>query len=44
MAASEEGKPATDLAAAAREVALKDAEAAKERCRMAEAELEILHN
>nr|XP_020168557.2 MAP7 domain-containing protein 1-like [Aegilops tauschii subsp. strangulata] len=44
MAASEEGKRATDLAAAAREVALKDDEAAKERCRVAEAELETLCN
>ena len=39
MAASEKGKQAADLGAAAREVALKDVEAAKERCRAAEAEL-----
>nr|XP_020193247.2 translation initiation factor IF-2-like [Aegilops tauschii subsp. strangulata] len=44
VAASEEGKQAADLAAAAREAALKDAEAAKERRRVAEAELETLLN
>nr|XP_020187255.1 translation initiation factor IF-2-like [Aegilops tauschii subsp. strangulata] len=38
--ASEEDKRAADLAASAPEVALKDAEAAKERCRLADAELE----
>ena len=42
VAASEEGKRAADLAVAAHDVALKDAEAAKERCRVAEAELETL--
>nr|XP_020165579.1 uncharacterized protein LOC109751084 [Aegilops tauschii subsp. strangulata] len=44
VAASEEGKQAADLAVAAREVALKDAEAAKEHCRVVEAELETLRN
>ena len=44
MAASEEGKRAIDLAAAAREVALKNANAAKEPCRVAEAKLETLQN
>nr|XP_020170213.1 chromosome partition protein Smc-like [Aegilops tauschii subsp. strangulata] len=42
VAASEEDKRTADQAAAAREVALKDAEAAKERCRAAEVELENL--
>ena len=37
VAAYEEGKRAADLAATAHEVAFKDAEAAKERCRAAEA-------
>nr|XP_020167158.1 translation initiation factor IF-2-like [Aegilops tauschii subsp. strangulata] len=44
VTASEEGKQAADLAMDAREVALKDAEAAKERYRGAEAELETLRN
>ena len=44
VVASEEGKRAADLAASAPEVALKDAEAAKERCRLAEAELETTRN
>ena len=42
--ASEEDKQATDQAAAARKVALKDAEAAKERCWSVEAELESMRN
>ena len=44
MAASEEGKRAADLATAAHEVALKDVEAAKEHCRVAEAELKTMCN
>ena len=44
MVASEEGKRAVDLAAATREVALRDAEDAKERCQVAGAELESLCN
>nr|XP_020197897.1 uncharacterized protein LOC109783714 [Aegilops tauschii subsp. strangulata] len=44
VVASKEGKQAADLAAAVRWEALKDAEAAKERCRAAEAELETLRN
>ena len=44
LAASEEGKQVVGLAAATRDMALKDDEAAKERCRMAEAELETLRN
>nr|XP_020192045.1 translation initiation factor IF-2-like [Aegilops tauschii subsp. strangulata] len=44
VAASEEDKRAADQAAAAHKVALKDAEAAKERCRSMEAELETMHN
>ena len=44
VAASKEGKQATGLAAAARNVALKDVEAAKERCQVAAAELEALRN
>nr|XP_020164754.1 ralBP1-associated Eps domain-containing protein 1-like [Aegilops tauschii subsp. strangulata] len=42
MAASEKDKRAVDQAAATREVALKDAEATKERCRAVEVELENL--
>mgnify|MGYP006973733257 CR=1 FL=1 len=41
VAASEAGKQAADLAAAAYEVVLKNTEVAKERCRVEEAELEI---
>ena len=44
IAASEEGERAVGLAAAARDVALKDAVAAQERCRLAEAELENMRN
>ena len=44
IAASEEGERAAGLAAAAHDVALKDVEVAKERCRVAEAELETLCN
>nr|XP_020156656.1 microtubule cross-linking factor 1-like [Aegilops tauschii subsp. strangulata] len=44
VAASEEGKQAADLATVAREDASKDTEAAKERCRVAQAELETLRN
>nr|XP_020179478.1 uncharacterized abhydrolase domain-containing protein DDB_G0269086-like [Aegilops tauschii subsp. strangulata] len=44
IAAFEEDKRAVDRVAVAREVALKDAEAAKECCRLVEAELEIMRN
>ena len=44
MAASKEGKQVACLATAARDVSLKDAEAAKERYRVAEAEVETLRN
>ena len=44
LAASKEGKQVACLATAARDVSLKDAEAAKERYRVAEAELETLCN
>ena len=44
IVASKEGERATGLAAAARDAALKDAEPAKERDRVAEAELETLYN
>ena len=44
MAALEEGKQATGFAVAARDVALKDAEASEEHCRAAEAELKALHD
>nr|XP_020156658.1 nascent polypeptide-associated complex subunit alpha, muscle-specific form-like [Aegilops tauschii subsp. strangulata] len=43
ISASEEDKRAADQAAAACEVALKDAEATRERCRAAVVELENLH-
>ena len=44
MAASGEDKRATDQATAARKMALKDAEAVKERCRSMEAEVETMRN
>ena len=44
MAALEEGKHAAGLAAAARNVALKAAEATEERCRVAEAVLKALRD
>nr|XP_020190845.1 atherin-like [Aegilops tauschii subsp. strangulata] len=44
IAASEEGERAAGLAVVARDVAPKDAEAAQERCRLAEAELETMRN
>nr|XP_020161581.1 uncharacterized abhydrolase domain-containing protein DDB_G0269086-like [Aegilops tauschii subsp. strangulata] len=44
VAASEEGKQAAGLAAVALDAALRDAEATKERCRVAEVELETLRN
>nr|XP_020158646.1 tol-Pal system protein TolA-like [Aegilops tauschii subsp. strangulata] len=43
-ATSEKEKQATAQAAAAREAALKDVEAAQDRCRALEAELKTLHN
>ena len=42
IAASKEGEQATGLAAAPRDAALKQAEVAKERCRLVEAELETM--
>ena len=44
MAASMEGEQAAGLAADARDMAVKDAEAAEERCRVAEAELKTLRD
>ena len=44
MVGSEEGKQVAGLAAAAHDMALEDAKAAKERCRVSEAELETLRN
>ena len=44
MAFTEEGRKVADIAAAARDVALKDAKDAKKRCRAAEAELQALRD
>nr|XP_020172992.1 translation initiation factor IF-2-like [Aegilops tauschii subsp. strangulata] len=44
VAASEESGQAASLATAARDMAMKDAEAAEERCRVAEAELKTLRD
>ena len=44
IAASKEGERAAGLAAVARDVALKDAEVARERCWLAEAKLETVRN
>ena len=43
-AASKKDKQAAAQAVAAREVALKDVEAAQDRCRSLEAKLETMHN